>query len=209
MLLFLEFLFGAGEVAATAATNLKIAEKQMDFQERMSSTAHQRAVQDLRAAGLNPILSTRYGGASTPGGAGIPVDFRGTTAKSTEARKKRKETSLVERQEQLTSAQTVTEAEKQKLLRRDRMVRDFDMILRAEQADEVNARAAKTRAEGVAAAVEAELYESALGGVLKAAEKTGLGGLIPGSARMLLQRQRNRQIDRRVKQAKEARKKGE
>lgn len=54
------------------AFEYKAAQDQRDWQARMSGTAYQRMVADMRAAGLNPILGINSGGASTPSG-GIPA----------------------------------------------------------------------------------------------------------------------------------------
>lgn len=54
--------------------NIALAHDTMRFQERMSSTAYQRAVKDMRMAGINPMLAASQGGASSPGGATPTVD---------------------------------------------------------------------------------------------------------------------------------------
>lgn len=66
--------------------NAHEARKSRSFSRVMSNTAHQRQVNDLRRAGLNPILSAKYGGSSTPSSTSASVSpTSGSTASRTAA----------------------------------------------------------------------------------------------------------------------------
>lgn len=108
------------------AASAAMSKEQMAFQERMSNTAYQRSMQDMRQAGLNPMLAYQQGGASSPSGAmgsvttGAPMmnemeAIGGGITTALETRRLKKDINLADTQGDLNKAGVETNKTQQAL----------------------------------------------------------------------------------------------
>lgn len=156
------------------------AQAQIDFQREMSNTAYQRQAADLKAAGINPMLVSKLGGASSPAGA-MPQAFnvlgsaaqKGVDAYSSamSAKKTEMDTAVSEEQAVLTRKQAwVAENNAKKILSEIRNL--YDEQLRIQET--VNLLSAQRATEEWKAATEKERVAMIIASVNKIRSESDL-----------------------------------
>ena len=162
--------FGAKKQNKRAAA---LARENRAFQERMSSTAYQRSMADMKAAGLNPILAYSKGGASAPSGNVAPVvdEFSGAMSSALQSRRISAEVKNMEEQNKNIRETNKNLAEQNKNLRTTRgeiaartQVHKMDAVLRGLAASTAKAQAA-------AGKIDEKFYKSTPGQWIRLLER--------------------------------------